>query len=303
MLARTYVMRCRLRKAARLWISFLRPNLPHWRLWALYSGLWKTPEEMRASLPCPLSCAFYLPIDRCDTLSGGHYRNLLAEALGISESGRPSGHNQVTWNPDLVAFFRVPANQAFVKNVEKALADFVAGDKKAHVLPHMPEIRRKIAMEMAEIYRITTQLVDEEPRRSIQLIRRIDSRIPTPLLSQVSVPTPSRLGSLGDLRKPATIVKPASPSGSVASAWRSGTTGSGTNNPNSNVGSRSLAPSPIPPTSGNLPTGSGRAAWARPNIGSVTRTPLQPPASWVAPEALTHAGEAREDIPANWEDE
>ena len=42
-----------------------------------------------------------------------------------------------------------------------------------------------------------TQLVDPEPHRSVQLIRRIDSRIPDPLLSAVTAPA---LGRLTDLR-------------------------------------------------------------------------------------------------------
>ncbi|CAE6495553.1 unnamed protein product [Rhizoctonia solani] len=223
----------------------------------------------------------------------------LADALGISESGRSSSHNQVTWNPNLIAFARAPANQPFVKNMEKALADFVTGDKKAHVLPYMPEIRRKIVTEVAEVYRITTQLVDEEPRRSVQLIRRIDSRVPAPLLSQASASTPSRLGSLGDLRKPATVVKPAPPGGSSAatiSAWRSGTPPNHTPN---------VAPSPAlnsgSPTPGNLPPGSSITPWARPNVASTVRTPIPPTSSRVAPSPLERVH--TEDVPANWEDE
>jgi transcriptional repressor NF-X1 len=47
----------------------------------------------------------------------------LADALGISESARAGGINSVTWSSDLIAFCRITANQAFVKNVEKALAE------------------------------------------------------------------------------------------------------------------------------------------------------------------------------------
>ena len=42
-----------------------------------------------------------------------------------------------------------------------------------------------------------TQLVDPEPHRSVQLIRRVDIRIPDPLLSAVTAPV---LGKLTDLR-------------------------------------------------------------------------------------------------------
>ena len=42
-----------------------------------------------------------------------------------------------------------------------------------------------------------TQLVDPEPHRSVQLIRRVDTRIPDPLLSTVTAPA---LGKLTDPR-------------------------------------------------------------------------------------------------------
>jgi len=48
--------------------------------------------------------------------------------------------------------------------------------------------------------------IDEEPHRSVQLIRRIDTRIPTPLLSaSASLASPSVLGKLADLRAPKAV--------------------------------------------------------------------------------------------------
>lgn len=46
-------------------------------------------------------------------------------------------------------------------------------------------------------------MVDQEPHRSVQLIRRIDTRIPTPLLSQHVASSTASLGRLADLRAPA----------------------------------------------------------------------------------------------------
>jgi len=222
----------------------------------------------------------------------------LADALGISESTRAGSVNSVTWNPDLVSFCRVAANQAFVKNVEKALADFVGSDKKAHVLPQMPEVRRKFVIEVAEVYRVNTQLVDEEPRRSVQLIRRPDSRIPTPTLSQTSAQTPSRLGSLGDLRKPASVVK----SGSTLGVWRS-TSASPAPNPSS-VSSNSVQGTKSP-TPGSLPSGSGSTPWTRSSITSATRGTAPTVSAGLEPRTTSRANPdaAREDVPASWEDE
>lgn len=74
-------------------------------------------------------------------------------------------------------------------------------------------------LQLAAVYRISTQMVDQEPRRryvssfllltlssnilclsSVQLIRRIDSRIPKPLLSESM--GSNTLGRLADLRQP-----------------------------------------------------------------------------------------------------
>lgn len=71
-----------------------------------------------------------------------------------------------------------------------------------------------------------TQMVDQEPNRSVQLIRRLDTRLPSPLLSTTTLgaatPT-STLGKLADLRAPATqrpAPQPRAPSTSGGAASR-----------------------------------------------------------------------------------
>ena len=73
-------------------------------------------------------------------------------------------------------------------------------------------------MAMADAYRLGHELIDQEPNRSVQIRRRVDTRIPNPLLSAVA-PSPvgkPALGALENLRAP----KP-------AAAWGTGT-GTGT---------------------------------------------------------------------------
>ncbi|KAI0037225.1 hypothetical protein K488DRAFT_39490 [Vararia minispora EC-137] len=121
----------------------------------------------------------------------------LAEALGISLDARKGP--EVVYSEYLLSFAR--ANLKFLPIVEKAFADFVNSDKRVQVLPHMPETRRRFVNELAAVYRMDTQMVDQEPNRSVQLIRRIDTRIPSPLLS-ASLPAsgPSVFGKLANLR-------------------------------------------------------------------------------------------------------
>ncbi|KAK0203953.1 hypothetical protein DFS33DRAFT_1260721 [Desarmillaria ectypa] len=126
----------------------------------------------------------------------------LAEALGIDTDSRDKATLAAVYNDELVGFARL--NDKFLTVVEKAFAEFVGSGNKTRVLPHMPPDRRQFIHKLASVYRIDTQMVDQEPRRSVQLIRRTDTRIPSPLLSSHVAPTrpPSRpsLGKLGNLR-------------------------------------------------------------------------------------------------------
>ncbi|OCB86474.1 hypothetical protein A7U60_g6367 [Sanghuangporus baumii] len=127
----------------------------------------------------------------------------LAEALGISREVQDrDGQRPVTYSSDLTAFAH--ANARFCAVVEKTFADFINSDRKSQILPHMHEVRRKFVHDLASIYRMDTQMVDQEPMRSVQLIRRIDTRIPKPLLSSVATPS-LNVGKFADLRSSANI--------------------------------------------------------------------------------------------------
>ena len=58
----------------------------------------------------------------------------------------------------------------------------------------------QLSLQLAAVYRMDTVMVDQEPHRSVQLIRRIDTRIPVPLLSQHIASTQSAMGRLVDVR-------------------------------------------------------------------------------------------------------
>ncbi|KAG6839800.1 hypothetical protein C0991_011542, partial [Blastosporella zonata] len=151
-----------------------------------------------AALKCNNDCALALRGAR------------LAEALGIMVEAREKT-KMVTYHPDLLAVAR--ANGIFLAKVEKALDEFVTSQKKTQVLPHMPPDRREFVRGLAAVYRMDTQIIDQEPNRSVRLLRRLDTRVPNPLLSATitaSTPTPPSLGKLTDLRTASTL------------AWRAG---------------------------------------------------------------------------------
>ncbi|PCH44928.1 hypothetical protein WOLCODRAFT_105893 [Wolfiporia cocos MD-104 SS10] len=211
----------------------------------------------------------------------------LAEALGINPS-RVSADKQATYSDELQSAAR--ANPKFCAMVEKSLADFFASDRKIQTLAPMPEARRKFVHDLAVVYRMDTQMVDQEPYRSVQLIRRIDSCIPSPLLSAVAAaPPPSSspsLGKLADLRSPGlqALARPRTPQtfpnagSSAAGGWRA-------------VAAR-------PPQAG--PT---LNAWGAPQRASPTPRPLSSSSSRVVQSTSGTSTPVSADVPDNWEDD
>ncbi|OSX63454.1 hypothetical protein POSPLADRAFT_1139991 [Postia placenta MAD-698-R-SB12] len=219
----------------------------------------------------------------------------LADALGIDPNRTGTADRQVVYNDELLAYAK--ANYKFCLMVEKSFADFLSSDKKNQVLAHMPESRRKFVYDLASIYRMDTQMVDQEPNRSVQLFRRIDSRTPNPLLSAGALaprstdvtPSPgaSRLTALrgsGMQALPRSAASPAPTAGSSsAGGWRA-------------VVTRPSQPKPAANAWGPPP--STRATSRATPSPSPSRQPQPPVAS-----ASTTTAEPREDVPENWEDD
>jgi transcriptional repressor NF-X1 len=129
---------------------------------------------------------------KCNSECAIKQRNArLADALGINQGDR----GLVEWNTDLKEF--AAANLGFVKMVESTFKDFFAGQRQTLILPHMPPSKRTFVVGLADVYRLGRELIDQEPNRSVQIRRRIDTRIPNPLLSStVSPPTTAKLANL-----------------------------------------------------------------------------------------------------------
>jgi len=147
----------------------------------------------------------------------------LADALGIGPDSRSAAGANVVYNDELVGFAR--ANAKFLGVVERAFSDFITSEKRTQVLPHMPPERRKFVHDLAAVYRMDTQMVDQEPHRSVQLLRRLDTRIPVPVLSAhlASSAAPPSLGKLADLRSlRGSTTSAGSASFASTSGWRSG---------------------------------------------------------------------------------
>lgn len=245
----------------------------------------------------------------------------LADALGLNSAkgitgsgsaGYASLVNTVSYTDELTRLARVYTK--FLNTVEQTLAEFVSSQKKSQVLPQMPPDRRKFvhdvrclfplrlphannesSAQLTAYYRIDTQMVDQEPHRSVQLIRRIDTRLPSPLLSAV-IRQPSTslgLGKSGNLR-----------------SMRSSLTTTGSSSLSSGpVTKPSLGPR-ISALNPNENTSSPSAVVPRlTGLGSVSRfqsadVPARPGFALVEQNRMmVEASALDEPVPENWEDD
>ena len=166
----------------------------------------------------------------------------------------------------------------------------------------MPEQKRKFVHDLASVYRMDTQMVDQEPHRSVQLLRRIDSRVPTPLLS-ASVST-GGLGKLADLRAPGLqpLSRPGTAPSRVSPVPAQPTAGSSSGRGWTSVVARPAQPaSPAPSSWGPAPeraktpvrpAGSPAPSSAPPRV-----IPVAAPAPAPAAQLLSPI-----DVPDDWED-
>ena len=179
---------------------------------------------------------------------------------------------------------------------------FLSSDKKSQILPHMPEQKRKFVHDLAAIYRMDTQMVDQEPHRSVQLIRRIDSRIPNPTLSAaIGQASGGGLGKLADLRSPGSGLQPLSrPGSSRASPAPVAQPAAG---PSAGRGWTSVvtrppqATSPAPSSWGATPERAKTPVRSVPSPAPVRTTPVAAPAPLPATQPLSP-----QDVPDDWED-
>jgi transcriptional repressor NF-X1 len=145
-------------------------------------------------------------------------------------------------------------------------------------------------------------MVDQEPHRSVQLIRRVDTRIPTPLLSaSLPSPSPAVLGKLTDLRAP----KPVSSMTSGSGVWakpqpRIADAGGRWTAVVTRPGSGSGSSSPAPGASSSLGAQVSTAALSlKPSGGAWVSSSVQR-----AREAASlERGGEEEAVPDDWEDD
>lgn len=105
----------------------------------------------------------------------------LAEALGLnpSEKAAPAAYEH-----EMLAYYAVTSNRKFCEEVEATLNDFIRSPRAGIILPPANKFQRKFTHELADVYKLASESVDQEPRRSVSIRRQQNSRIPKPLLTE-----------------------------------------------------------------------------------------------------------------------
>ncbi|ORY77238.1 hypothetical protein BCR35DRAFT_305534 [Leucosporidium creatinivorum] len=133
----------------------------------------------------------------------------LAEALGVEK--REPRVREVEYEPLMLSFYG--ANVAWCNSIEAQLAEFVKGDIPSLHFPVMKRPQRAFTHELAELFDLRSESLDEEPRRSVVVHRQSNSAIPTPTLANALIAqrkSASTTLTFGSLRKPTQPEKKAS---------------------------------------------------------------------------------------------
>lgn len=150
-------------------------------------------------------------------------------------------------------------------------------------------------MGLADNYHLGRELIDQEPNRSVQIRRRIDTRIPNPLLSAAVSPPPSAvkpaLGNLASLRT--TSNAPASSTGGPAPVWGKST------NPGPSKPSTGLTPNSSHPSLATLAKNQAIAE----ATGSGANTPRHSRPVTPNPPVLEVKGKVGEVDEVDWDED
>lgn len=121
----------------------------------------------------------------------------LKEALQI---GSEAEKESKTMYEDVLIHF-CTHNRAWVKKLEDTFTSFLQSSKRTLNLAPMKKTQRQVVCLLSMHYNFSSEVIDEEPYRSVRLIKRGSSKQPLPMLSQVQVEWRALNGSEGRRRE------------------------------------------------------------------------------------------------------
>lgn len=128
-------------------------------------------------------------------------RNIkLAEALGLNPAEKSA---PTTYEKSTLAYYS--NNKRYADEVESTLIDFIRSSRHGLILPPANRAQRQFTHELADAFKLVSESVDAEPRRSVSVRRRQESKVPHPLLSEAHRTYRAEgqgSSALGQLRRP-----------------------------------------------------------------------------------------------------
>lgn len=110
----------------------------------------------------------------------------LAEALGLDSDHRKvvaATTSMPTYDQEMLAFYGI--DHRFALDLESQFSDFIRSPRHCIVLASASRTQRKFTHELAQAFGLATESLDLEPKRSVQVRRTADARVPRVLPSEV----------------------------------------------------------------------------------------------------------------------
>lgn len=110
----------------------------------------------------------------------------LAEALGLDVEDRKvvaATSSAVPYDAEMLAFYGM--DHRFATELEGTLTDFIRSPRHSVILPSSSRTQRKFTHELAAAFGLATESLDPEPKRSVQVRRTGEARVPRVLPSEM----------------------------------------------------------------------------------------------------------------------
>lgn len=106
----------------------------------------------------------------------------LSSALGVSSEQRNTAVvESVLYDSETLSYYK--DNKIWCTSIEREFRLFVQSDEKIKNFKPMKRDLRKFIHEMAEVYQMKSESMDEEPKRSVQLLKTVHTDTPAKTLS------------------------------------------------------------------------------------------------------------------------
>ncbi|PWN36702.1 uncharacterized protein FA14DRAFT_186882 [Meira miltonrushii] len=109
----------------------------------------------------------------------------LAEAFGLSTAQHQARQQPSEYPMSTLTFYGTNSTiRKWCEEIENTLTELIRSNRHAIILQPTNATQRQFMHDLANVFRLQSEDVDEEPRRSVAIRRSINAHVPTPTLSE-----------------------------------------------------------------------------------------------------------------------